>query len=74
MLDNVFYICYTGITKGSEKMKKRVILAIADSKTHVYTYTKRSLTLLDTLKDYYKSIVVYETKNNLVFVPTKKIK
>lgn len=55
-------------------MKKRVILAIADSKTHVYTYTKRSLTLLDTLKDYYKSIVVYETKNNLVFVPTKKIK
>lgn len=55
-------------------MRKRVVLATTENKTHVYSYTKRSLTLLDTLKDYYKSIVVYETKNNLVFVPTKRIK
>ena len=74
MLDNVFHICYTGITKGSEKMRKRVVLATTENKTHVYSYNKRSLTLLDTLKDYYKTIVVYETRNNLVFVPTKKIK
>lgn len=60
--------------KGSEKMRKRVVLATTENKTHVYAYNKRSLTLLETLKDYYKSIVVYETKNNLVFVPTKKIK
>lgn len=55
-------------------MRKMVVLATTENKTHVYTYNKRSLTLLETLKDYYKTIVVYETRNNLVFVPTKKIK